>query len=213
MAGIAISLLVASSAQYHQSSKSSNHSFMPEASSDAFPLSALDYPRRVYSVFSPKARHLNSRSFLHSQHHHRMTVGKQTLFSLFRNMLATSQSTTHQRAPYGFLPAIPSPLSPRSANIHGGRRAAYTMSSSSESESLAEKKNASGNVAKDAQQPFSQRAGKKAPSPKPDELRERRRSLFLRRVRDGREEKRFEARGEDVCRDFLFVSPSFLRFA
>ena len=47
--------------------------------------------------------------------------------------------------------------------------------------------------------PFSKRAVKKAPSPKQDELKERRRKLFLKKVQDGREEKRYEVRGEDVC--------------
>lgn len=46
---------------------------------------------------------------------------------------------------------------------------------------------------------------KKAPSPKQDELKERRRSMFLRKVREGREDRRFEARGEDVCRLAGFV--------
>lgn len=46
--------------------------------------------------------------------------------------------------------------------------------------------------------PFSKRAVKKAPSPKSDELKERRRNMFLRKVREGRDEKRFESRGEDV---------------
>ena len=46
---------------------------------------------------------------------------------------------------------------------------------------------------------FAKRPVKKAPSPKQDELKERRRNMFLRKVQDGREEKRFEARGEDVC--------------
>ena len=47
--------------------------------------------------------------------------------------------------------------------------------------------------------PFSKRPVKKAPSPKQDELKEQRRKLFLKKVQDGRDEKRFEARGEDVC--------------
>ena len=54
--------------------------------------------------------------------------------------------------------------------------------------------------------PFSKRLPvKKAPSPKQDVLKERRRNIFLRKVKDGREEKRYEARGEDVSeRDECF---------
>lgn len=70
------------------------------------------------------------------------------------------------------------------------------MSSSSDAES--EKSFRSSTSAKD-NIPYSKRAVKKAPSPKQDELKERRRSMFLKKVRDEREEKRFEARGEDVC--------------
>lgn len=39
---------------------------------------------------------------------------------------------------------------------------------------------------------------RKAPSPRPDELKSRRRSMFLRKVHEGREDKRFEARSEHV---------------
>ena len=47
---------------------------------------------------------------------------------------------------------------------------------------------------------FSKRLVKKAPSPRQDELKEKRRKNFLKRVSDGREDKRFEARGEDIMR-------------
>lgn len=46
---------------------------------------------------------------------------------------------------------------------------------------------------------FSKRPVKKAPSPNQDELKERRRKLFLKKVSDGRDERRWESRGEDVC--------------
>lgn len=49
-----------------------------------------------------------------------------------------------------------------------------------------------------AHTPFAKRPVKKAPSPKQDELKERRRGMFLKKVKEGREDKRFEARGEDV---------------
>ncbi|KAK3722661.1 hypothetical protein LTR37_002231 [Vermiconidia calcicola] len=98
-------------------------------------------------------------------------------------MLATSTYTSS--AHHAFLPTIPSPLSPRSANIYGWPR----MSSSEEKQKQ-----------KDAPVPFAKRPVKKAPSPKPDELKERRRNLFLKKVKNGREERRFEQRGEDIMR-------------
>lgn len=48
--------------------------------------------------------------------------------------------------------------------------------------------------------PFSKRAIKQAPSPRQDELREKRRGQFLKKVREGRDDRRFEVRGEDVLR-------------
>ncbi|KAK5110147.1 hypothetical protein LTR62_006281 [Meristemomyces frigidus] len=51
---------------------------------------------------------------------------------------------------------------------------------------------------------YSKRSVKKAPSPKPDEVREKRRGIFLKKVREGREDKRYEQRGEDIMRlDFM----------
>lgn len=94
-------------------------------------------------------------------------------------MLATSPYFSS--ASHGFLPAVPSPLLPRSANIYGGRRPAFMSAPGAQ---------------KDV--PFAKRPVKKAPSPQHDELKERRRNNFLRKVQDGREEKRFDARGEDV---------------
>ena len=51
---------------------------------------------------------------------------------------------------------------------------------------------------KEAGVAFSKRAVKKAPSPTQNELKEQRRKLFLKKVADGREERRWESRGEDV---------------
>lgn len=48
--------------------------------------------------------------------------------------------------------------------------------------------------------PFAKRSVKTTPQPKQSELRDRRRSAFLRKVRDGRDEGRFESRGEDIMR-------------
>ena len=48
--------------------------------------------------------------------------------------------------------------------------------------------------------PFAKRRVKKAPSPTHEELKERRRKNFLRKVGEGREGRRFEGRGDDVGR-------------
>lgn len=107
-------------------------------------------------------------------------------------------SAAHQ----SFLPTIPSPLSPRSANVYGGWRAqafASMSSPSSDENSVSSKQKENVGVI-----PFSKRPVKKAPSPKQDELKERRRSIFLKKVKEGRDDKRFEARGEDIMRlDFM----------
>jgi hypothetical protein len=47
--------------------------------------------------------------------------------------------------------------------------------------------------------PYAKRAIKKAPAVSQDALKERRRGMFLKKVREGREDKRFERHGEDVC--------------
>jgi len=45
---------------------------------------------------------------------------------------------------------------------------------------------------------------RKAKVPKQDELKEKRRHMFLRKVKEGREDKRWESRGEDIMRlDFM----------
>lgn len=46
--------------------------------------------------------------------------------------------------------------------------------------------------------PYAKRAIKKAPVVSQDALKERRRGMFLKKVREGRENKRFEKHGEDV---------------
>lgn len=113
---------------------------------------------------------------------------------------------TPSSSPHAFLPTIPSPLSPRSANIYGPSstrhhhamnqptdqkpNAAFTFDKSS----LTSNSSAKNNV------PFSQRPIKRAPAPKQDELKDRRRNAFLRKVQNNRENKRYEARGEDIQR-------------
>lgn len=52
--------------------------------------------------------------------------------------------------------------------------------------------------------PFSKRTIKRAPLQKQDDLKERRRTNFLRNVKDKRDDRRYEARGEDIMRlDFV----------
>ncbi|KAK5127627.1 hypothetical protein LTR85_006968 [Meristemomyces frigidus] len=107
-------------------------------------------------------------------------------------MLAPSRCTDYST--HGFLPTVPSPLSPRSTNIYG-RRPLYM---SSDAVTKEERKIAPTRFT--PQRP----TVKKAPVPKQDELKERRRSMFLKKVREGREEKRWESRGEDMMRlDFM----------
>lgn len=90
----------------------------------------------------------------------------------------------HQRE---FLPKIPSPLSPRSANIHGNGSARPIFMS----DNLNKPQSPS-------PVPYAKRAIKRAPVVSQDALKERRRGMFLKKVREGREDKRFEKHGEDV---------------
>ncbi|KAF2771233.1 hypothetical protein EJ03DRAFT_325681 [Teratosphaeria nubilosa] len=102
-----------------------------------------------------------------------------------------------------FLPAIPSPLSPRSANIYGPyHRPPQNIWMSDPVTKDEHHKIASPNSRSSGKENEVRRRQnvKKAPSPKQDDLKERRRSMFLRNVREKREDKRFEARGEDILR-------------
>ena len=96
----------------------------------------------------------------------------------------TPSSSYHQRE---FLPKIPSPLSPRSANIHGNGSARPIFMS----DDLNKPQSPS-------PVPYAKRAIKRAPVVSQDALKERRRGIFLKKVREGREDKRFERHGEDV---------------
>ena len=49
---------------------------------------------------------------------------------------------------------------------------------------------------------YAKRAIKRAPVVSQDALKERRRGMFLKKVREGREDKRFEKHGEDVSIPF-----------
>ncbi|KAF2840784.1 hypothetical protein M501DRAFT_1001822 [Patellaria atrata CBS 101060] len=86
--------------------------------------------------------------------------------------------------PVTYLPQRPSPLSPRSTNV-----LCLPFSPL-----MADAKKSSINV------PFSKRPIKANPIMHTrDEMRERRRDLFLKRVQQDREEKRLEQRGDRVC--------------
>ncbi|KAK1057171.1 hypothetical protein LTR12_014841 [Friedmanniomyces endolithicus] len=118
---------------------------------------------------------------------------------------STTTASTNSFA-FAFHPPISSPLSPRSANIHGRHPAymsspddkTYAQSPSQQSYTHPESYQTNG------RQGSAKRAPKKAPIPRQDDLRETRRRLFLRNVGEGREDKRWEHRGEDIMRlDFM----------
>ncbi|KAK4541240.1 hypothetical protein LTR36_008156 [Oleoguttula mirabilis] len=111
-------------------------------------------------------------------------------------MLASSRCT--DCSTHAFLPNVPSPLSPRSANIYGRR----PLHMSSDAVMREERKSAP--TSRFAPPPPQRAVVKKAPVVRQDELKERRRGMFMRKVREGREEKRWESRGEDMMRlDFM----------
>jgi hypothetical protein len=118
------------------------------------------------------------------------------LASPFYAQTQTPPTIYHQRE---FLPKIPSPLSPRSANIHGnGSTHAQQPIFMTGAENPSEKSQTSPSAL-----PYAKRAIKKAPVVSQDALKERRRGMFLKKVREGREDKRFERHGEDVCIPYL----------
>jgi hypothetical protein len=105
-----------------------------------------------------------------------------------------------------FLPKIPSPLSPRSANINGSASSSNrtqqqqpNFMNSENSDASTQQKPQSGFTSNaPAPLPYSKRAIKRAPAVSQDALTERRRGMFLKKVREGREDRRFERHGEDV---------------
>ena len=107
-----------------------------------------------------------------------------------------------------FLPKIPSPLSPRSANINGsasssnGYRQQQPNLMSSENDASTKQPQSSFTFNAPALLPYSKRAIKRAPAVSQDALTERRRGMFLKKVREGREDRRFERHGEDVSIHF-----------
>jgi hypothetical protein len=105
-------------------------------------------------------------------------------------------------SPHAFRPAVPSPLSPRSVNIYGPRQQPPPMSNEQPFKPAASITSTGGKTfsspAPTKPTPFSQRNIKKTPSPRSDDLRAQRRNAFLRKVRDGRDDRRFELREDDV---------------
>ncbi|KAK0268678.1 hypothetical protein LTR91_002068 [Friedmanniomyces endolithicus] len=118
-----------------------------------------------------------------------------------------NSTTTPSSSPFTFAfhPPISSPLSPRNANIHG-RHPAYMSSpdDKAHAESPLRPQKHPDSYLSNGKQASAKRAPRKAPSPRQDDLRETRRRLFLRNVREGREDKRWDTRGEDIMRlDFM----------
>ncbi|GAB7348141.1 hypothetical protein MBLNU459_g6157t1 [Dothideomycetes sp. NU459] len=105
-------------------------------------------------------------------------------------MLATSSFACP--TPHNFLPVIPSPLSPRRASHarHQPRLFSGFMTSQLSSDTR-----------HSPQTPFSSRPIKPVPTAqKPDALRERRRDIFLKKIKQTRDDSRWEARTEDMAR-------------
>ena len=113
------------------------------------------------------------------------------LASPFHHPQQQTPQPYHQRE---FLPKIPSPLSPRSANIHGNGSARPIFMS----DDLNKPQSPS-------PVPYAKRAIKRAPVVSQDALKERRRGMFLKKVREGREDKRFEKHGEDVSIPYTWI--------
>jgi hypothetical protein len=136
----------------------------------------------------------------HSEH-------KTMLASPFYHQSHQTPSSSYLHQTREFLPKIPSPLSPRSANIHGsassnnGNRSQQPNFMSSENDATTKNPQSSftfNAAPATAPLPYSKRAIKRAPAVSQDALTERRRGMFLKKVREGREDKRFERHGEDV---------------
>ncbi|KAI6801940.1 hypothetical protein KC332_g15776 [Hortaea werneckii] len=109
----------------------------------------------------------------------------------------TTITYPHDCAAHAFRPHVPSPLSPRSNNIYGRRSDIFFMN-----EEAVDREERKLQPANFTTQP--KREVRKAKVPKQDELKEKRRHMFLRKVKEGREDKRWESRGEDIMRlDFM----------
>ncbi|KXT18302.1 hypothetical protein AC579_2883 [Pseudocercospora musae] len=131
-------------------------------------------------------------------------------------MLAIAPSSS----PNYYTPTHSSPLSPLSTNIYGRpRHMSNSTTNASQKSAINQPQQPGAQENKPIQnnntttpnfqfctqrRPFSQRSIKRAPTSNPDIFKEKRRSNFLRKVSNQREERRYEARGEDFMRlDFM----------
>ncbi|KAI4720287.1 hypothetical protein E4T48_03415 [Aureobasidium sp. EXF-10727] len=112
-------------------------------------------------------------------------------------MLATSNFGSTPSQPHKFLPSVPSPLSPRRANVKSST-SFWSFDTSMATSAPQQASNQQSHV------PFSSRPVKAAPIPRSDALRERRRDMFLRKVRQARDENKWDSRIDDMARlDYL----------
>lgn len=109
------------------------------------------------------------------------------------NMLATSNYGSTSSQPHKFLPSVPSPLSPRRANVKSPSTSFWSFDTSMATSAPQQAPNQQSHV------PFSSRPVKAAPIPRSDALRERRRDMFLRKVRQSRDDNKWDSRIDDVC--------------
>jgi hypothetical protein len=107
-------------------------------------------------------------------------------------MLATSNFGSTPSQPHKFLPSVPSPLSPRRANVKSPSTSFWSFETSMATSAPQNASNQQSHV------PFSSRPVKAAPVPRSDALRERRRDMFLRKVRQARDENKWDSRIDDV---------------
>jgi hypothetical protein len=114
------------------------------------------------------------------------------------NMLATSNFGSSSSQPHKFLPSVPSPLSPRRANVKSSSTSFWSFDTSMATSASQHASNQQSHV------PFSSRPVKAAPVPRSDALRERRRDMFLRKVRQARDENKWDSRIDDVSFRLLY---------
>ncbi|THX75218.1 hypothetical protein D6D04_07515 [Aureobasidium pullulans] len=113
-------------------------------------------------------------------------------------MLATSNFGSTSSQPHKFLPSVPSPLSPRRANVQASSSSFWSFDTSMTTSTPQQASNQRSHV------PFSSRPVKTAPVPRSDALRERRRDMFLRKVRQSRDDNKWDSRIDDMARlDYL----------
>jgi hypothetical protein len=113
-------------------------------------------------------------------------------------MLATSNIGSTPSQPHKFLPSVPSPLSPRRANAKSPSTSFWSFDTSMATSAPQHASNQQSHV------PFSSRPVKSAPVPRSDALRERRRDMFLRKVRQARDENKWDSRIDDVRHFFEY---------